>query len=132
MLAQQEAINIWAFYDTDRAGEVPCDTLQRFYLYAVSTGTEFIEISAVDSSKGQVSLAAYGPICDNANQVAQPGPKLKYTRLAARYRLSKEILHDPLVGLTEEEKRMLTEAIREKSGVSLQSFCGALGLKRAA
>lgn len=123
------AENLWRFYLTHEAGPVPCETLERFYALLTSPGTEAVELVSLDTSRGKATVNVYGPICDDANEYESAGPKHKKVRLKASYRLTKEELHDRLIGLTQEEKRVLVDIVRKKSGTDVTVFCRAFNVK---
>lgn len=124
------AVNIWDFYGTEKARQVPCESLWRFYLYAISEGTEKIEIGSVDSNKGSLRMFAYGPVCENESDIPQKGEMQKFCRLVARFPVTKNDVHDKVLGLDEEEKRMLVGAVGEKAGKNTQTtFCKTLNLR---
>lgn len=128
----EEPEDIWRFYLTYEAVEIPCESLWRLYALLISKGTEHVDISGVDPTKGHATIGVYGPLCENANEIKDAGPHGKYARLSASFQVTKSDLHDPIMGLTKEEKRVFVKTIQKRAKVSAQPLCSALNLQRVA
>lgn len=117
---------LWAHYGYDYAHEVRCTSLATFYALLTSQRTEFITASCLSSSAYFVDCHVFGPICDDANYTSEP-----HARLRASYRLTKANIHDPIIGLSDEELGRVVEIARTKGkNLNMKLFCAALGLFR--
>ncbi len=101
---------LWSWYDLSEARAVPCTSLRTFYLFLTAAGTVAVRSPCLSSEGGFADLTIYGPIADDANS-----PECeKEGRLRAEYRVHKEIIRDPHVGLSEEEFSLFMEIVRKK------------------
>ncbi len=118
--------DIWSFYDLSHAHEIPCETMGKFLLLINSPKVHTIGASGLDSTRGFVTLTLYGPFTDDINEaLSKRGGCLR-----ASYKLTKENVHDRIIGLSAEEKDQLVEIVRKKGWIEMRLFCNALNLRR--
>jgi hypothetical protein len=118
---------LWEWFDTETARAVPCTHLSTFLMFLDSPGTYSVRASALSSTLDSVDLQVFGPVCDDANL---PDCE-KEGRLRAEYRLSKSVIHDPIIGLSEASKRMIVDVIQKKgANINMKLFHAATGLPR--
>jgi hypothetical protein len=118
---------LWEWFDTETARAVPCTHLSTFLMFLDSPGTHSVRAWGLDTSGHFVDLQIFGPVCDDANL---PDCE-KEGRLRAEYRLSKSVIHDPIIGLSEASKRMIVDVIRKKgANINMKLFHTATGLPR--
>ena len=121
--------DVWMeFYDLDYGRKVNADLPRSFLYLLTSPSTALVELIGQDGgmvrdSDKRIRVKIKGPACQDGN------------RLWSEITLTREVLRDEAIGLTEDEQRMLYNAVAgfiSKRGVYmvnvLQRFRLALGL----
>jgi hypothetical protein len=126
--APKEELNLWDCYPLDYADTIEVHSVRLFYNLLTSSSTRYVILSGLSVPYGYADCDIYGPITDdvNSHQSERQGC------LSAHFKLRKVDIHDDILGLTKEERRILTEKLRKlrKGGSSMQLLCDALKLER--
>jgi hypothetical protein len=121
-------LNLWDCYPLDYADQIEVHSIRLLYNLLTSSSTRYVIMNNHSVPNGWVDCHIYGPITDdvNSHQSERQGC------LSAHFKLRKVDIHDDILGLTKEERGILTEKLRKlrKGGSSMQLLCDALKLER--